>query len=199
MRLFVAVVPPPEAIQDLAQAVARLRREWPTLRWARPDQWHLTLTFLGSVDDQRLPPLWRRLARAASRAAPMRLALTTGGAFGSRRRARVVWVRVDGDRDPLRRLAATTGAAARRCGIPVDDRAYRPHLTLARARNPLDVTELVERLARHQGPEWTVDALHLVHSHLGAHADRGSVYETVASWPLSGRRDATTTDPAHNE
>lgn len=186
MRLFVAVVPPPVVIEDVTRAVEPLRGEWPSLRWARPDQWHLTLTFLGSVPDEGMPELQRRLARAAGRAAPMRLVVTAGGSFGSRRRARVLWLRVDGDREPLRRLAQATGAAARRCGIEVDERPYRPHVTLARAREPADVTGLLDRLADHRGPEWTADTLHLVESRLGAHADRGSVYESVAHWPLGG-------------
>ncbi|MGH8869144.1 MAG: 2'-5' RNA ligase family protein, partial [Actinomycetes bacterium] len=86
----------------------------------------------------------------------------------------------------LRRLAATTAAAARRTGLDVDHRPYRPHLTIARARQPVDVGPLLDRLSDHRGPAWTAGSLHLVRSRLAAHADRGSVYETVASWPLGG-------------
>lgn len=184
MRLFVALVPSDEALADVEVLVAPVRDQWRELRWVRPDQWHLTLTFLGETDERRLPDLSERLGRAAARTGPIRLTFGAGGAFGSRRRARVVWLRVDGDRDPLRKLAGATGAAARRSGIGVDERPYRPHLTLARARQPADVAALLEQWAAHVGPEWTARELHLVRSRLGAHADRGSVYETIRSWPL---------------
>jgi 2'-5' RNA ligase len=180
VRLFVALWPPPDAVAELLAAVGELTAEHPHLRWTAPEQWHLTLAFLGEVADERRPELGERLARAAARHPPLALRFTGGGRFG----ARVLFTRVDGDREPLIRLAGSASAAARRSRIPVDDRPYRPHLTLARGRGADDLRPLAARLEPLNGAAWTATDLDLVESRLGqgpAH------YVTVASWPLAGR------------
>ncbi len=178
MRLFVALIPPEEIVVDLERAVAPLRAQDRTLRWVRAEHWHLTLAFLGEVAEERLPDLTTRLARAAKRHPAPTLAFTGGGRFGNR----VLWAGVTGDRDPLRRLAASVQAAVRRAGIPVEERDWRPHLTLARVpeRDRADLRPLVERLRAYAGDAWTATELHLVRSRLRAEPR----YETLQSWPL---------------
>lgn len=181
MRLFVAVDPPVPAVASLTDACAPLRAEWPGLRWVEPAQWHLTLAFLGEVEPARVEPLAARLARAAGRYPPLGLRFAGGGTFPRQaRRARVVWTGVDGARESLARLAASVAAAARRCDVPVEDRAYRPHLTLARLREPADVRPVVAALSAYVGPDWTAEVLHLVRSHLGPQLR----HERFISWPL---------------
>jgi RNA 2',3'-cyclic 3'-phosphodiesterase len=180
VRLFVALSPPPEARQHLAAALASVRTDNDGLRWVEPAAWHLTLAFLGQVEESALPPLTERLGRAARRHSVLHLAFTGAGAFGSRRRARLLWVGVRGDREPLRRLAGSVDAAARRAGIATEDRPYRPHLTLARTRVPMDLTASVDVLAGYEGPTWAATSVHLVRSHLGRH----TTHETIGSWDL---------------
>src|SRR5215469_3424734 len=141
MRLFVAVTPPPAALAELDAAVAGLRADWPGLRWAGQDRWHVTLAFLGEVAEQRLDDLGRRLERAAARHHRLRLHVGRGGAFPGAAKARVLCAHIDGDQQALadlRHLAASVAAAARRAGAPPPDegRRYRPHLTLARSKQP---------------------------------------------------------------
>jgi 2'-5' RNA ligase len=183
VRLFVAVTPAREAIDELWSAAAELRSTRPELRWTRPEQWHLTLAFLGEVGDPARIEVMERLGRAAARHPPLALALSGAGRFGDR----VLWTRVTGDVAPLRRLADSVRAAVRRAQLPVEDRPYRPHLTLARARDGADLRPAVDALAGFTGATWTAAELHLKRSHLGAGPDRGSRHEVVASWPLTGR------------
>ena len=186
MRLFVAITPPAPALQHLARAVDDVRAETTErLTWSLPEQWHLTLAFLGEVDERRADRLGSRLARAAGRHPAMQLRVVGAGRFGSRRQGRVLWAGVTGDVQPLGRLAAAVGAAARREDIAVPAR-FRPHLTLARARQPTDLTLLVERLAGYEGPEWTAVEIVLVRSHLGAGPGQRSRHEAVSTWPLTG-------------
>jgi 2'-5' RNA ligase len=182
MRLFVAVTPPPEAIDELRSATAAMRSAHPELRWSLPAQWHLTLAFLGGVDDETRTDLSARLGRTAARHPPMRLALHGAGRFGDR----VLWTRVEGDVGALRGLAASVRAAAQRAGIDVEDRPYRPHLTLARGRDGADLRPVVDALAGFAGRTWTAAELHLVRSHLGGGPGRTSRYEPLASWQLTG-------------
>lgn len=179
MRLFVAVALPPDVVAHLDAHLVRVRRRFPELRWVPPERWHLTLTFLGDVDPARVGALDERLARAAGRTTQHRLHLEQGGRFGQR----VLWTGVGGQRHLLRRLAERTSAAARRAGLDVEDRPYRPHLTVARAVRPVDLRPAVAQLADYTGPEWPVAAVELVRSTLGA-APR---YECLASHGLLPR------------
>lgn len=180
MRLFIAVYPSTEAVESL-QAVL------PTdsaLRWTTPEQWHLTLVFLGEVAEDRVSELSTRLGRAAARSVPMELAFTGVGTFPKQaRRGRVLWSAVTGDVSELTLLADRCAAAARRTGLEVEDRKFRAHLTLARARDhEADMTAHTEALASYAGPAWRAAEVVLVRSHLG----RPVRHEPVASWALTG-------------
>ncbi|MGH3318956.1 MAG: RNA 2',3'-cyclic phosphodiesterase [Streptosporangiaceae bacterium] len=186
MRLFVALAPPPEILHEIETAVAAYRAEWPTLRWVRRDLWHVTLAFLGEVEDRRVPPLMSRLERTAARYPSLRLSFAGAGAFPSAgsRSGRVLWTGIDGDRRALARLADSVSAAARHAGIDVGERkrSFSAHLTLARVREPTCLRPLVDGLSSYVGTPWDAGELCLVRSHLG----REPRYETIGAWPLRG-------------
>ncbi len=179
MRLFVALQPPAGALDEIARQIDRVRRNGSDLRWSRRDQWHITLAFLGEVDGSVLPDLRARLKRAAARHPPLRLEFAGGGRFSRN----VLWTGVRGDREALQSLAATIAAAARRSGIDIENRPFRPHVTLARSRNRAgsDLRRLVETLTDFNGTPWTADSLHLIESRLGA----SPAYTTLGTWQLA--------------
>ncbi len=194
MRLFVAIAPPPAVLDELDTLAGPLRMSRPDLRWTSREAWHVTLAFLGQVDESATARLLPRLERAARRHHCIRLAFCGAGAFPAAGRANVLWSGLSGDRRALARLAESVTAGASRAGTPPPDkgRPFQPHLTLARCRMPADVTELVAALAGFQGQSWTADRVHLVRSRLGA--TEQPRYSTLASWPLRvPGRDA---DPA---
>jgi RNA 2',3'-cyclic 3'-phosphodiesterase len=184
MRLFVAIAPPPAVLDELDALVGPLRTRRQDLRWTSREAWHVTLAFLGQVEESAAARLLPRLERAAGRHHLVRLAFCGGGAFPAPARANVLWSGLSGDRRALGRLAESVAAGASRAGAPPPDkgRRFQPHLTLARCRMPADVAELVAALAGYQGQPWTADRIHLVRSHLGE-ATRPR-YSTLASWPL---------------
>jgi 2'-5' RNA ligase len=188
MRLFVAVTPPQQVLDELEARVAPLRPAWPGLRWTGPEAWHLTLAFLGEVSEQTAAALGPRLDRAAHRHQSLSLSFGPGGAFPSPGRARVLWAGIEGDRDALKALARSVAAGARRAGAapPDEGRQFRPHLTLARCRQPADVRPLVAALAGYAGPPWTAAEIHLIRSFLNEGPPR---YETAGTWPLRARQD----------
>jgi RNA 2',3'-cyclic 3'-phosphodiesterase len=133
MRLFVAVPVPEEVRRAVARSVDGWRARsdgaarW---RWTRPEGWHVTVAFLGEVDDadvDRVPPAVRAGVAAA---APLVLRLGEVGRFGSR----VLHVAVDDDPPgALAALGRDVQAALSGSGLPVQEREVRGHLTLARA------------------------------------------------------------------
>jgi 2'-5' RNA ligase len=187
MRLFVALVPPPAVLAGLDAAIAPHRAgraPGRDLRWTGPPDWHLTLAFLGEVPGPAAARLGSRLERAAGRHPPFPLALAGAGAFPGPSHARVLWCGLAGDLPALEALAASVADAATNAGAAPPDagRPFRPHLTLARARTPADVRDLVATLCRYAGPPWRVDRAELIASHLGGQPR----YTTVSAWPLNG-------------
>ena len=112
-----AIALPAVAAGELDSAVAPLRPAWPELRWTGRDAWHLTLAFLGEVDEKLIGRLGTRLERAAARHAPLSLSLGGAGAFPTAARARVLWTGVEGDREGLEMLAKRVAAAARTLAV----------------------------------------------------------------------------------
>jgi 2'-5' RNA ligase len=179
VRLFVSLDVPRAALDHLDRAVEPVRHQHADVRWIPVTRWHVTVAFLGDVDESALERLDERLARAAARHAPTTLAFVGAGRFGSR----VLWAGVAGDREELRGLARSVAAASRRAGVAVEERVHRPHLTLARSRtSSLDLRPLVDALSSYEGPTWPCAQIHLVRSHLGP-APR---YDVLRSWPLDG-------------
>jgi 2'-5' RNA ligase len=182
MRLFAAVDPPAGAVEDLAAAVGALPE---SLRAVPIEQWHLTTAFYGEVAERTVPELTERLARAAARGGAMTLRLHGIGTFPKQAaNARVLWAGVDGDVAELARLADRCVAAGRRCGLAMEDRTYRPHLTLARARrDPVDLRDTMTVLSSYDGPTWQATELRLVKSTLGPQV----AHETLATFRLPER------------
>lgn len=137
--------------------------------------------FLGATPVECVPPLVAAAAEAVAAAPAISLRLTSAGRFGSSRRPQVFWTGLDGDVDPLVALADRLAETARRLDLPVEDRPFRPHLTIGRwpPRRPGDGT-LPERLAGYRGPVWQVTEVRLLESHLGPRPR----YDTVAEWPV---------------
>lgn len=169
MRLFVAVVAPPEAVAHLAAALAPVQVRHPDLQWVPRERWHLTLAFYGEVPEAGLPRVRRRVARAARGAAALSLRFEGSGRFGDR----VLWVGVAGQRGELRGLAAD---------VATDGRPYRPHLTVARVRRDGRTRAAAAELATYVGPGWSAEQVRLVRSHLGPEPR----HELLEAWPLGG-------------
>ena len=185
--MFVALVPPEEAVEDLEEFLEP-RRGAASFRWAGAEQLHVTLAFLAEVEERRLDELVERLGRAAARRTAFEARVAGGGAFPNAARARVLWAGLDlteAGRTELDRLATGARAAASRTGIAVDGKRFRPHLTLARLGHPAEVSNWVRLLDAYAGPPWTADRISLVASYLGEGPRGRPRYEVVEELELS--------------
>ena len=198
MRTFIAIEIPPEVKQQLRteqnrlQDLLALRDLPPVLRWADPDNLHLTLRFLGETDSIQRRQLQNGLAGIAARHEPFSLAPSRLGCFSSWNNLRVLWVGIGGDSAALQAVQSEVESLARQVGFPLERKRFSPHLTLARAvRNAPRATLLAasEQLRRaaaeethHSWIDWRVVELHFIRSVL----DRGGAqYFNLATSSLT--------------
>jgi RNA 2',3'-cyclic 3'-phosphodiesterase len=176
LRLFFALLPDPAARQALAALAREIARE--TGGRATPaENLHLTLAFLGSVPRSRVAEAEAVGARVAATAEPFALALDRVGWF---RKAGVAWAGPTEDVPALGQVAGALRDALHAAGFTLEERAFHPHLTLARraARAPAEAVAAVAPAA------WHADAMVLMASET---LPSGAAYRVLASWRLGDR------------
>jgi RNA 2',3'-cyclic 3'-phosphodiesterase len=129
MRLFIALDIAAEIRARLTEYMERARALAPEARWARVEGLHVTLKFIGHVDDAVVEQI--KAALRSIKAAPFEVKFAGVGFFPNPNAARVFWAGVDGS-DHLPLLASTIDAALERLGFARETKPYHPHLTLAR-------------------------------------------------------------------
>jgi 2'-5' RNA ligase len=137
MRLFTAIDIPEDVVEGLRSLLKRLK-PLAKLSWSRVENLHITIKFIGEWPEERLDEMKRALA-ATPAPSPVEIAVRGLGWFPNERRPRVFWAGIEGG-EPLRSLAHATEQAVAQLGVPVEERPYSPHLTLARIKEavPLD-------------------------------------------------------------
>ena len=144
MRLFTAIDIPPHVKATLAALLDRLR-PLAKLHWIPVEKLHITTKFIGEWPEDRLDELKQALS-AVRASAPVDIAIRRIGWLPNPRSARVLYAGVESG-DSLIALATATEQAAASAGVPVEDRVYRPHVTLARTRKRVPLGALRQTLA----------------------------------------------------
>jgi RNA 2',3'-cyclic 3'-phosphodiesterase len=134
MRCFVSIKVGEEALSQLSAAVGDLSGKLGFGKWVRPENMHLTLSFLGEVASERVPELQQALEGVTVQHQPFRLELASLGTFPEKGRPRVLWIGIQGDEEALKALQKSVRAAVEPFSETAADEAYRPHITLARFR-----------------------------------------------------------------
>ena len=186
-RCFVAVRPPEDVVEVLAARVDAASRHLPGVRWVDPEQWHVTIKFLGDIIDVHGVA---RVLRDLSQLEPFRVRLGGAGAFPTWTNARTVWAGVERGSERLARLSRSVdrllddplAAGTLRRAM---QRPFLPHLTLARAPQSVDARMFLARMgAEAHGEAFDVDSVTLFESQPGRGGRR---YVPLAVAPLLGR------------
>lgn len=174
---------PDEVRQRLATEIERLRPHATDVAWVAPANLHVTLKFLGQVDESRVAAFADALRAAAARHRPFEVAVRGLGAFPSPGRARVLWAGLQDDAAELAALAESVEAACAGLGAPRETRAFAAHVTLGRVREPRRQPALAEALARPADVgRVRIERVSLMRSELSA---RGARYSELAGAPLA--------------
>lgn len=144
-RLFIGIEVPAEARAALNAELVRWNEGKPLPgKPVPPRNWHLTLQFLGSIDQVAYERVLSGLDQA-DRGRRFDARLSGLGTFPSPRKASVLWVGIDRGLEEFERLAGEVEEAARSAGLVIEERPFKPHLTLSRVRPPQDLRPLLER------------------------------------------------------
>jgi 2'-5' RNA ligase len=145
-RVFIAIELPAAIRASLSAHITHLRKAMPEVRasWSREDNLHLTLKFLGDIPTTNVEQLSAAASLAATRIEPFEIFVEGCGSFPPRGQPRVLWIGIE---DPSAELAELHKALEHECGnagFAREPRAFHPHLTIARIRQPHGSRQLAE-------------------------------------------------------
>jgi 2'-5' RNA ligase len=189
VRTFIALELSGALKKGILNLAKELERRGVRASWARAGTLHLTLKFLGDVEEALIPDVVAAIARAASEVSPFAFDSLSVGAFPSPRRPRIIWLGVE----PVDELYELQGAIEQELtvlGFPRERRRFKPHITIARLREPLRLGDdretggILTDLAAPDEKTW-VDEVAVIKSTL---AGGGAIHECLAVVPLGGTR-----------
>ncbi|MGH8019995.1 MAG: RNA 2',3'-cyclic phosphodiesterase [Opitutaceae bacterium] len=178
-RLFVAIDPPP-AVRD---ALAGLPRRIRGVAWTPPEQYHLTLRFIGDVAHETRERIEKALANIE--VTSFTLPVEGVGSFPPNRPPRILWAGTGSAHPRLFQLRQKVDDALLACALDLDVRSFQPHFTLARCGRDTPIAEasrFVREHAEFQAPVFRVDAFTLYRSDLRA---SGAVHTPLLHVPLT--------------
>ncbi len=177
MRLFAAILLP----EDVRSELARLAGGLPGARWSPEENYHLTLRFIGEVDNGYAEELAEALSHVGGE--EFELAIESLGSFGGAR-PRAVWAGIVPSK-PLTALRRRVESALVRAGLPPEERKFTPHITLARTAGarPAAVAAWLEDRGAFRLPGFAVEGFSLMSSRLGGEAP---VYREEVRYPFGG-------------
>jgi len=186
IRAFIAVTLDPKVIDHIAAASTLLQRQIAGVRWLAPANFHLTLKFLGSIEETMIDPIGAALRDELRLFPPFAINAKGLGVFPGPKRPRVLWVGLTGD--CLLSLASCVESALQPLGFAPETRNFTPHLTIGRWREAdRAANSLGSQLVIWRSQEFgisTVESVRLIQSVLNP---QGASYNDLVTIPLIGR------------
>jgi RNA 2',3'-cyclic 3'-phosphodiesterase len=188
IRAFIAIDIPDDVRAAIGEAQARLKRAHVGLKisWTKIDNPHLTLQFLGYVEEPAIDKIKSALQSVAAQHQPFEIAVRGAGAFPNEGRARVIWVGCADAAGKLKAIAQGVQAALQPLGFEPELREFSAHLTLGRIKFPRPdaaLTKALDSIKNQAFGIMRVEAIHLFESQLNP---AGSIYNKLSSHWLKG-------------
>ncbi len=184
IRTFIAIELPGNIISSIRKVQEGIKSYGFKVRWVRPENIHLTLKFLGNINEADTEKIGRAIFDAVKEYPPISLAAKGIGVFPGVKRPRVIWVGITGQVEPLIGMQKTLDDKLEAIGFPKENRPFKGHLTLARVKGKIDSKRLSEAMKEFQEFEaepFTADQIILFKSEL---KPTGSVYTKLLSASL---------------
>jgi len=189
LRLFLAVAVPPDVRKEIARAQSQLQRHSPpgALRWTPPEQFHVTLKFLGDVPAESVPQLEKTAAEVCTRFPPLKMSAQGIGFFPNGRQPRVIWAGASNAAGQLPGLHRQLDEALRWLAPAEKPERFSGHITLGRFK-PGHHSSLEKLRVRAAGlqtrlfGDWVAGEVQLVRSDL---TPTGATHTVTATFPMA--------------
>jgi 2'-5' RNA ligase len=185
IRCFLAFELPPGIQTIVAGVLEQARKALPDLRWVRLQNMHLTVVFLGNIQEEDLEPLGQLVEGVCQGYGPFDVCLSGMGVFPNQRNPRVFWLGLEGDIERMALFRNALQKTVKAFGVKQEKRPYKPHLTLARfgkvGKGNSRVAECISKYRDLGSPTYPLGELILFRSEL---KPTGAVYTALKSWPL---------------
>lgn len=176
IRTFIAIELNEETHSELSSLLSALKESDADVKWVAPEAIHLTLKFLGYIDEAKVKEVQEILSEVVKNFKPFALSLKEIGAFPKLDYPRVIWAGVDEGKDEAELIAKELEDKLEKIGIPREDRELHPHLTLGRVKsqkNKDKLKSIIETTKFESSSKVNVDHLTLFKSQLTA---KGPIY-----------------------
>lgn len=173
--------------QELKAYLPLLQKLIPNVKWVRPEQVHITLHFFGATLEDEIPEIKGLIQPIAAGYAPLRIRLKSVAFFPDANKARVLWLGILGDVEPLLRLQHQMEERLAQAGYPLEKRGFKPHATVGRSRASAMRVPSRLKLPEIVTPERILDHVVLYKSNL---TPQGSFYEVLQTFPFSQKPSA---------
>jgi RNA 2',3'-cyclic 3'-phosphodiesterase len=179
MRTFIAIEIPSEIKSALAALQTELRRASADVSWTKPENLHLTLNFLGEVDEKRIAEVEQACVSSAAEFRPFTLSLNGAGVFPNARRPRTLWAGLSGEVENVVALRNRIEEKLALLGFKREEKRFHPHMTIGRLKSNKKARELLALVEAHRLPalSFVVTEIVLMKSELHP---AGSEYTRVA-------------------
>ncbi|KPK97044.1 MAG: hypothetical protein AMJ95_11240 [Omnitrophica WOR_2 bacterium SM23_72] len=184
MRTFIAIELPEEIKESLARLQDRLKQSQADVKWVKPQNIHLTLKFLGEINEEQLEKITRALEQVCLNRRCFQMCLSTVGAFPKVNFPRVIWVGVEKGASETSEIATDLEEKVSMVEVPKEKRPFSSHITIGRVRSNFNKDKLVNDLktiGSLEGKEFAVTKLTLFKSTL---TPTGPVYEALKTASL---------------
>ncbi len=191
IRSFLAFELPPAIKNEVARISVEVKKTGLDAGWVKPDNIHLTIVFMGDVNEKAIPEIISSIDNSVSKHKPFNITLGGMGLFPDIKRPRVLWLGLNGEVERLGALRDDLQKPLEAYGIEQEKRAFRPHLTLGRFRKQVKDRDTLKKVIDEYRdilePDGVLNELILFKSEL---KPGGSVYTRIHSWPLiTGRME----------
>jgi 2'-5' RNA ligase len=180
MRIFISVELPDEVKKNVTELVNELKTTVAGAKWIKPENLHITLKFLGWVEDRKLDNLIELSAKSAAGAGSFKARFEGLGTFPEGKTPRVIWVGTVEGGDELCKLAKNLEETLSKAGFRGEEREFKPHLTIGRVKDKKGIGNLMEKIGSTKNAKFGeafVDNIYIMKSTL---TPSGPIYDVIS-------------------
>ena len=178
MRSFIAINLPETVREHIGDFIRNLKSAGGNVKWVRSGNIHITLKFLGELEEHKIENIQDVIKRIASNNKPFQVSLEGKGGFPNLSHPRILWIGIQTGYEALKQIAEDMESSLEPLGFLKEKRSFSPHVTVGRVRSVSDIRSLTERMQKMEFKKtfFKVDQIELIKSDL---TPRGPIYTPI--------------------